>query len=271
MSSPTGQRYTSITGITFCFKSISLKTIFFKFSRWINNYIYDIPIIGLGSIVNRYNNNFSFYSAYEDKTLYKEFDLKSSTFINLGSGGFHHKYWINYDYPGQTKYYRKVQGKKNVDYFPIDLCSNDSLDALPKNIDLVYMSHTLEHIQYSSAEILFKKLASLMKNNSTFRIAIPDIDAEFSRASLCYKSLKLPIEYRNQTVFNAAKHMYTRCVDLDKEYIIRVLIEFDFDPMKFSKFIKENHEDLTRFEPNMPDHHITYWSKNILIEHTLPV
>lgn len=266
MSIPAGQRSTSITGITFCFKAVSVRTIFFKISRWINNNIYNLPTIGFGAIVNRYNNNFSFYSSHEDKLLYSGYDLNLSTFINLGSGGFHHKYWKNYDYPGQTKYYRKVQGKENSDFYPINLCNEDSLNFLPSNIDLVYMSHTLEHIEYSSAEILFKKLSSLMKNKSTFRIAIPDIDSEFSRASICYKSLNLPFEYRNQIVFDAAKHMYTRCKDLDKDYIIKSLIECNFDPFKFSNLIKKDHVNLTTFEPNMPDHHITYWNKNILIK-----
>ena len=142
-----GQRSLSINGLTLSLKSISKKGFYFQIARFINKYLYKIPFIGIGAIVNRYN-NFSLYSSSQDMKLYENYNLRKSLFINIGSGGFYHKYWKNYDYPAQTKYYEKVQGVYNIDYIPTNLCSSKKLNLKPESVDLVYMSHTLEHIEY---------------------------------------------------------------------------------------------------------------------------
>ena len=52
----------------------------------------------IGSAVNRYSNLFCIYSASEDKKLYKDY-LRDALFLNIGSGGFYHKKWLNFDFP----------------------------------------------------------------------------------------------------------------------------------------------------------------------------
>tara|TARA_A100001015_G_C14731093_1_gene609890 strand:+ start:310 stop:780 length:471 start_codon:yes stop_codon:yes gene_type:complete len=144
----TSQRNNTCKALRFFSSNISQSIFYSKLSRFINKYLYKF---GLGSSLNRYNNSLTFYSAQSDKNLYKGFK-KSDKFINFGSGAFFHNRWKNYDYPGQSKYYKSIQGLEGQDFFPIDLCSNNlSIPEDDVSIELIYCSHTLEHIDYSSS------------------------------------------------------------------------------------------------------------------------
>ena len=261
-----GQRATAISGLTINLKSFSIRAFYFIFARWINNNFYDIPFFGFGAIVNRYNSNFSIYSASEDKKLYSSYDLKKSLFINLGSGGFHHKYWDNYDYPAQSSYYKKVQGKFGVDYFKINLCGEGLKGFKSKSIDLAYMSHTLEHIEFSSGEKLFSQLSILMKEKGIFRIAIPDIDSAFHKAKIVYKSTAIPKQYKNHLIINTAKKMYSKCINIENKKLIKMIIDCDFNPEYFANLIKRDFNSFTKFNPKNPENHITYWNCDLLLD-----
>lgn len=157
-------------------KSIIIHSNLFipKIIRWINKYLYKYGLIG--AILNRYNNSITFYSATKDKALYKNFS-KDSIFVNFGSGAFSHNKWINYDLPGQSKYYNKILGKKNTDYFPIDLCQNNLI--LPfedQHVQLIYCSHTLEHIEESKGLKFLKECYRILKKGGVLRVALPNTD-----------------------------------------------------------------------------------------------
>ena len=86
--------------------------------RFINKYLYKYII---GSYFDRYQGEISFYSSKQDKQLYLDYK-DSNIFLNFGAGAFSHFRWKNFDYPSNTNFYRKVQGRPNIDFTPIDLC-----------------------------------------------------------------------------------------------------------------------------------------------------
>ena len=260
-----GQKSTSITGLTICVNSVSKKGFYFQLARFINKNLYRIKFLGIGAIVNRYNNNFSLYSSSEDNNLYKDYNLKDSLFINIGSGGFHHKYWKNFDYPAQTAYYKKIQGTKHLDYIPTNLCCEDKLKLSTDSVDLIYMSHTLEHIEYKYIEKLFKVISVALKEKGTFRIAIPDTEEEFLRAKITYNSESISNNIKTQLIRNVAKRMYSRSVNISEDKLLEIIINCDFNPKKFANIIKNDYPNFTKFDPLSPENHITFLNYDELI------
>ena len=57
----------------------------------------------------------SYYSLNQDKKLYPS--KQKGYLINIGAGGFRDEKWINYDFPAQTDFYKKIQGKLYKDFF----------------------------------------------------------------------------------------------------------------------------------------------------------
>ena len=84
--------------------------------------------------------------------LYKHYSV-DEIFCNFGSGAFYHPKWKNYDYPGQSAYYKCLQGIDGTDFNAINLCAV-SLDIPEEDnsVALIYCSHTLEHLEAGAAK-----------------------------------------------------------------------------------------------------------------------
>ena len=102
----------------------------------------------------RYQSKIEFYSGIHDKRLYK--NSPKGDFINIGSGGFYHRYWTNIDLPAQSEYYKKLQGTEWVNFIPCDL-NNEFKDYPNKPL----ASHIF-HIHLSIYH--FKKVLLCSKN-----------------------------------------------------------------------------------------------------------
>ena len=117
-----------------------------------------------GIAINRYENTVCFYSAAGDKKLYKNF-AKDSVFCNFGSGAFSHSSWKNYDFPAITKKYKAIQGKENIDFFSINLCQeNLKIPLDTSSVDLIYCSHTIEHLEEAKAINFLKECSRILKS-----------------------------------------------------------------------------------------------------------
>ena len=107
---------------------ISTNQIIIK-NKFIRRYVHIYPmlrflsrftrVLGFDFSLCRYQSIISFYSLKEDKKLYPS--KQKGDLINIGAGGFRHEKWINYDFPAQSDFYKKIQGKIYKDFFPIDL------------------------------------------------------------------------------------------------------------------------------------------------------
>ena len=115
-------------------------------------------------------------------------------------------------------------------------------------------------------EELFFQLSKFMKEKGTFRIAIPDIDSAFHKAKIVYKSTKIPRQYKDHLIINTAKKLYSKCKNIENKKLINMIIECDFNPANFANLIKRDFNSFTKFDPECPENHITYWNYDLLLK-----
>lgn len=237
-------------------RRISISRLLPKISRLINRYLYRL---GVASCLNRYDNSFTVYSSRADKKLYHGFG-ESDLFINFGSGAFFHNRWKNYDYPGQSIYYKCLQGAENRDFYAIDLCA-DSLFIPEKDasVSLIYCSHTLEHLEGASAKHFLKECYRILRPNGVMRIALPNTrnDAYFydclSRQSNCMEEIR--INY----LMSAAGHILSDAKRISKHEIEELFRMADNESKRFFEIMKEKDKSASKFDGSNPERHITYW------------
>jgi predicted SAM-dependent methyltransferase len=106
---------------------------------------------------------------------YQIFDkeaVEAKRFYNIGAGLFRHPAWTNIDHG--SKWY-----KDN----PIDI-DLDLLSLKPIPIDnciaeIVYSSHTIEHITNEASQNMFNQSFRILKNGGIFRVTTPNIDLDY--------------------------------------------------------------------------------------------
>lgn len=108
--------------------------------------------------------------------LFKKFKIKSSFsdekfFINIGGFIFLKKDWRVIEYV--SEYY--PLSEYLIDY-NIDLSKKPILPIEDNMVDLVYSSHTYEHILLENALANFKEVYRIMKKDGIFRIVVPDMN-----------------------------------------------------------------------------------------------
>lgn len=243
-----------ILSIKLSIKSVSSSIFLPKLSRFINKHLYRF---GIGSAINRYDNSLTFYSAKADKKLYTQYN-KNDIFCNFGSGAFFHKNWENFDYPGQSNYYKSIQGRKNADFHPIDLCVDNLV--LPYNKDsvsLIYFSHTLEHLEENAALRFLSECHRILKPNGIIRIVIPSTDNDHEIMSILDKQ-KLAIETKIDFACQVAQHVFSDTDTIPQNHTYKMMIQSNFDAKKFFE-IAVNNGCKTTFDGNNPDRHISFW------------
>tara|TARA_Y100000389_G_scaffold197899_1_gene233398 strand:+ start:20743 stop:21681 length:939 start_codon:yes stop_codon:yes gene_type:complete len=261
----TSQRNNTCKALRFFSSNISQSIFYSKLSRFINKYLYKF---GLGSSLNRYNNSLTIYSAQSDKNLYKAFK-KSDKFINFGSGAFFHNRWKNYDYPGQSKYYKSIQGLEGQDFFPIDLCSNNlSIPEDDVSIELIYCSHTLEHIDYSSSIRFLKECFRILKKGGVMRIALPNTKNDFYLLR-CLISQSLAIEdIKENYLRDVVSHILADTQKLNIKEIHELLAFTGQNSAQFFYEVTKKYSDFAKFNKSNPERHINYWDFENLISTT---
>lgn len=237
-------------------RRVSISHLLPKVSRLINRYLYRL---GVASCLNRYDNSFTIYSSRADKKLYHGFG-ENDLFINFGSGAFFHNKWKNYDYPGQSIYYKCLQGAESRDFYAIDLCA-DSLVIPEKDasVSLIYCSHTLEHLEEASAKHFLKECHRILRPNGVMRIALPNTrnDAYFydclSRQSKCVEEIK------TNYLMSAAGHILSDAKRIAKHEIEELFRTADNESKRFFEIMKEKDKSASKFDGSNPERHITYW------------
>lgn len=127
-------------------------------------------------IVYNYNNEQDLendlYSGYPEKS------IRNKRFYNIGAGDWSHSYWTNIDqYVGPYK----RPSKGNIIFH--DLMAGKPLPIDDNTAEIIYISHTIEHIDNVSALNLFRSsLKKLKKGGGGIRITAPD-------AKLMYNNL----------------------------------------------------------------------------------
>ncbi|MGC6517833.1 MAG: methyltransferase domain-containing protein [Candidatus Puniceispirillaceae bacterium] len=92
-------------------------------------------------------------------------------FLNVGGFIFLKDDWRVLDYISKAY----PISEKLIDY-NINLSEKQTLPIADKKADLVYSSHTFEHILEDAALFHFGEIHRILKREGTFRIVVPDID-----------------------------------------------------------------------------------------------
>lgn len=202
--------------------------------------------------------------------------LLGRRFYNVGAGEFAHRYWTNLDY--DTAHYRGAQ--KNP-YLPYDLMALAPLPIESGVAELVYSSHTIEHVSDEAVRNLLRECYRILKPGGGIRLTTPDAwlgyqayrrndltywywVEEYSRPGRWEKLYKMPL--CKASIHQLFLHHYASqlCLtDVD-----------DSPPKKFSDAeIREyfsRHDEVEaldyftrqcRYNPEHPGNHINWWTR----------
>lgn len=137
--------------------------------------------MGIGKKVNKLIKPLSYkLELIDDQTerydlLYDNFpeeSLKNRCFLNVGAGQFSHHYWTNVDKASEWYESDQLQEK----FINWDMMANTPLPLDDNSIELIYCSHTLEHVPDEAATYFFSEAARVLKKKGgTLRILVPDM------------------------------------------------------------------------------------------------
>jgi SAM-dependent methyltransferase len=112
--------------------------------------------------------------------IFPEESLRSKRFYNIGAGGFEHRYWTNVDLDSEWYAFNREKTLKGIQY---DLLSLAPLPIESGSAEVVYSSHTIEHINNPAAQNMFNESFRILKTNGYLRVSSPNID-------LAYRALR---------------------------------------------------------------------------------
>jgi predicted SAM-dependent methyltransferase len=104
--------------------------------------------------------------------LYSRDAIENRRFYNIGAGSFRHPAWTNVDHP--SSWYEDAQAT-NLD-LKWDALANEPLPIESGTAEVLYTSHTIEHITDAAANNLFREARRVLKPGGIFRLTMPDID-----------------------------------------------------------------------------------------------
>lgn len=111
-----------------------------------------------------------------DLELYREMyamdAIKSHRFFNIGAGTFRHPAWTNLDI------IQKDERSKPDDSLPFvhfNLFDHRPLPAEDGSLEVIYTSHTIEHVDDKSVQWLFSEVFRTLRPGGILRIVTPDI------------------------------------------------------------------------------------------------
>lgn len=110
------------------------------------------------------------------KTLYSKDTIKNKRFYNIGAGGFSHTYWTNVDFASEWYAKNRLNTLKGIQY---DLISLGHLPINTDSAEVVYSSHTVEHITDKAAYNMIKEAHRILKPNGYLRLTTPNIDLHY--------------------------------------------------------------------------------------------
>ncbi len=102
---------------------------------------------------------------------YPQESLEKRRFYNVGAGGFYHRYWTNVDY--DSEWYR---GRHDHPFLKYDLTSGEPLPIETGTAEIIYSSHTVEHVADEADTRLFAEAYRALVPGGILRLTMPDFD-----------------------------------------------------------------------------------------------
>ena len=108
------------------------------------------------------------------QSIYSQSQLDQRPFYNVGAASFFHPYWTNIDYI--TSWYQQ----DSLTVIHHDLMSNEQLPIQNSSAEIIYTSHTIEHIKEEYVQKFFNEAFRSLKAGGIFRITTgPDAETDF--------------------------------------------------------------------------------------------
>lgn len=107
--------------------------------------------------------------------LFHKDSIEKKKFYNIGAGSFKHPFWTNIDF--KSDWYE--ESLLNSNFINFDLFSSKNFPIEENSAEIVYSSHTLEHINDQAAQNLLNEAYRILKKNGILRLTMPDIDLEY--------------------------------------------------------------------------------------------
>ncbi|MDD4858991.1 MAG: methyltransferase domain-containing protein [Dehalococcoidales bacterium] len=102
------------------------------------------------------------------RRLYSGDSIKNRRFYNIGAGAFAHEAWTNVDHRSE-----RYDFKMEIDW---DLLALVPVAIASDTAEVVYSSHTIEHITDAAAQNLFNESYRILKKGGYLRLTTPDAD-----------------------------------------------------------------------------------------------
>lgn len=203
--------------------------------------------------------------------LYAQYSLESinkKRFYNIGAGNFKHNYWTNIDY--QSEHYQLAQKNNFIHY---DLMECKPLPIGKDTAELIYTSHTIEHVNNEAVLNLFQECYRVLKPEAGLRVTCPD-------AKLLYTALKHEDKTFWYSKHKHFKHYFDKNPDEISIYDFFIR-DIATSRLRFCKGVKTiqldeakalfntlNYEDFLNsivsecnFDPSDPGRHINWWDE----------
>ena len=216
---------------------------------------------------------------YEDEHLYKDYSMQSKEnkyFFNVGAGNFYHRYWTNIDF--QSDWYSLAQKTPFINF---DLMACEPLTLDNEIAEIIYTSHTIEHVTNDAVLNLFNESFRVLRKGGGIRITCPD-------ARLFYDiTARQDVLYWDWWDWN--KHWVSPEADVSDvtiyDYLIRGIaqqrcrytknsknpiqsqeIESLFKTLDYEAFMNEI-VSKCHFESDRPGFHINWWDEKKVINY----
>lgn len=247
-------REKKISSISLTFKSLSHAKWVGKVVRFINKLPLPIRLA-----FSRYESTLYVYSSSQDNALYEGVDKHENLMLNLGSGAFKHPRWFNIDFPGQSDYYKSIQGKPYKDFLPADLTKYIPLPFEDESVALIYCCHTIEHLPEDKAENLLRDCARMLKKGGGIRLVFPDVVSDYLNASI-NASQHILSDRLAESVVTAAYNSFSPSGEVKVDDLLEVLKSENFHPENVAAKLRQMDEQAGAFRPDHPEYHLSLWT-----------
>jgi len=206
--------------------------------------------------------------------------LRRNRFFNIGSGAFYHPYWTNIDY--ESEHYSIAQKHPFINH---DLMKLEPLPIESNTAEIVYSSHTIEHVSDEAVRNLLVESHRVLKPGGCIRLTAPDIFL-FYRA---YRNKDLNFWYWRDIYSRPGKWEHVYRIALSQASIEQLFLHhfagqvsmLTLDDSQEKKYSDEEVSDIfstqtmedaldyftgqCKFNPDYPESHMNYWTQSKLI------
>jgi SAM-dependent methyltransferase len=150
---------------------------------------------------------------------YSEDSIQIKRFYNIGAGAFSHPCWTNID--GDSEFFGELYGK-NEAVIKHDLFSRVPIPVADNSAEIIYTSHTIEHIDDASVIFLLKECYRMLKPGGIIRIVTPDLDKLYNAWLTSDTGF---FYWKDQEQFSRDLHKFNLKTPLSEASLTQVFIE----------------------------------------------